>query len=90
VTVDKVDELFEGEERRWNEQLMRQSFIGIDADEILKIQPSRTLPEDVVAWSLERSCVYSVRSAYRLLKAEQSEHAATPYEGRARSCVSKK
>jgi hypothetical protein len=81
VTVDKVDELFEGEERRWNEQLMRQSFIGIDADEILKIQPSRTLPEDVVAWSLERSCVYSVRSAYRLLKAEQSEHAAMK-EGR--------
>jgi hypothetical protein len=76
VTVETVDELFDGEHRRWNEQLVHQSFIGIDADEILKIQPSRTLPEDVATWSLERSGVYSIRSAYKLLKTDHLEQLA--------------
>lgn len=66
-----VDELFEADERAWDVQMVRQNFIGIDADEILKIRPSQTLDEDVIAWAMERSGTYSVRSAYRLLKEEQ-------------------
>ncbi|XP_072146652.1 uncharacterized protein [Setaria viridis] len=35
-----VDDLYEANARTWNEQLVRQTFIAIDADEILKIQPN--------------------------------------------------
>lgn len=49
-----------------------QSFIRIDAGEILIIRPSQTMPADVLAWAPERGGSYSVRSAYRILKEEQS------------------
>ncbi|GJN13364.1 hypothetical protein PR202_gb00058 [Eleusine coracana subsp. coracana] len=45
--VNRVDELFDGGDTSWNEQLVRQAFIEIDADEILKIRPSRTMEDDV-------------------------------------------
>lgn len=41
MTVTMVDDLYEANARTWNEQLVRQTFIAIDADEILKIQPSQ-------------------------------------------------
>lgn len=72
VELNKVEELLDGEQRVWKEDLVRQSFIGIDVEEILKIKPSQTMDEDVLAWAPERSGVYSVRSAYRLLKADQT------------------
>lgn len=70
--VHTVDDLFVGGARRWNEELIRQSFIGIDAEEILKIQLNQTMDDDVVAWAHERNGVYSVRSSYRLLKEEHT------------------
>lgn len=71
VNVRTIDELFVPGTRIWNEQLVRQSFVPFDADEILKIRPENRLTEDVMAWVHERHGVYSVRSAYRALKAEQ-------------------
>jgi ribonuclease HI len=79
-----VDELLE-EDRTWNEQLVRQVFIGIDADEVLKIKPSRTLEEDVLAWAPEKSGVFSVHWAYKLLKSEQSRRIAEKEGGGATS-----
>jgi hypothetical protein len=52
--------------------LVYQNFITLDAYEILKTQPIRTIEEDVVAWAYEKNGMYTVRSAYRLLKEEQS------------------
>jgi hypothetical protein len=72
VEVNKMAELFEDNGRNWNEGLIRQAFIGIDADEIIKIKPSRTMDEDVLAWAPEKTGMYSVRSAYRMLKKEQT------------------
>jgi hypothetical protein len=56
----------------WNERLVRQSFTEIDAAEILKIRPGLRIEEDTLAWNYEKSGLYIVHSAYRLLKAEQS------------------
>jgi hypothetical protein len=71
VGLSRVAELSDGNDKRWNEDLIRQSFITIDAEEILKIKPSRTMDEDVLAWAPDKSGIYSVRYAYRLLKDEQ-------------------
>jgi hypothetical protein len=38
-------------------------------------QPSRTMEEDILAWAHERSGCYSVHSAYRLLKKEETRRA---------------
>jgi hypothetical protein len=71
VGLSRVAELSDGNDKRWNEDLIRQSFITIDAEEILKIKPSRRMDEDVLAWAPDKSGIYSVRYAYRLLKDEQ-------------------
>jgi hypothetical protein len=75
VMASTVDDLFQGDTRSWDADLVRQSFINLDAKDIPKIQPSQTMDEDVVAWAHERSGIFSVRSAYRLLKEEQSRRA---------------
>lgn len=75
VSAQMVDDLLLPNVRRWNEQLIHDSFISMDAEEILKIPLSCTMEEDVVAWAFERSGAYSVRSAYRLLKKEESRRA---------------
>jgi hypothetical protein len=72
VMASTVDDLFQGDTRSWDADLVRQSFISLDAEDILKIQSSQTMDEDVVAWAHERNGIFSVRSAYRLLKEEQS------------------
>jgi hypothetical protein len=59
VMVNTVDELFEDGTRRWNLDIVRQCFIGIDAEEVLKIQQSQTMEEDVEAWAHERSGRFS-------------------------------
>jgi hypothetical protein len=77
ATVQQVSELFVQGTRRWNEELVRQSFTSLDADDILKIKPGVRMEEDVLAWNHEKSGMYSVRSAYRLLKAEQAQEEAS-------------
>jgi hypothetical protein len=85
VTIKTVDELFETGNRQWNEQLVRQSFIAIDAEEVLRVRPSRTMDSDVLAWAPEKTGVYSVRSAYQLLKSEQAQRIAEKEGGGATS-----
>jgi hypothetical protein len=89
VTMSMVDDLFVPGERCWDVERVYQSFISIDAEEILKIQPSRTMEEDVMAWAYERSGGYSVRSAYRQLKGEQSESLREKEGGAASSVTGK-
>lgn len=49
----------------------REEFIHPDADEILKIPLGRT-QQDRSAWAYEKSGVFSVRSAYRMLSEKVS------------------
>jgi hypothetical protein len=39
---------------------------SVDVEEILKIKPSRRVSEHVLAWQLEKSSIFAVRSAYKL------------------------
>ena len=55
ITMNKVSELFALGSRTWDVDLVRNSFISLDVDEILKIQPSRTMNDDVLAWAHERN-----------------------------------
>ena len=56
---------------------MRDSFVPWDAEEILKIKAGVRMVEDTVVWNYERTGIYSVRSAYRLLKADERQKEAS-------------
>jgi hypothetical protein len=51
--------------RQWNVSLIRNLFFAPDANPILTIPLCLSAGEDVMAWEREKSCIYSVRSAYR-------------------------
>jgi hypothetical protein len=63
---------------QWNEDLIRASFLGIDAKEILRT-PIRGVGADMWVWDLEKHGCYSVRSTYRLLDSgrQQQDDMAT-------------
>lgn len=63
--ITRADQLLTGS-GQWNEDLVRASFFGIDAEAILRI-PVRGLGEDLWAWEPEKHGIYSVKSAYKLL-----------------------
>jgi hypothetical protein len=73
VNVEQVQELFIPGTRSWNVQLVNDSFLPQDAEEILKIRPGVRMQEDLLAWAYERHGCYSVRSCYRALKSEQDQ-----------------
>jgi hypothetical protein len=50
----------------WNTELIKNTFLSIDADAILR-QPRGRIGQDFWAWNSEKSGIYSVRSAYKLL-----------------------
>ena len=63
---------------QWNEELIRQVFIPVDANAILRI-PLRMQEEDWWAWELEEHGEYSVKSAYRKLAAmHEQDNPAIP------------
>jgi hypothetical protein len=70
---EKVSDFFLPGSRQWDVQLVEDTFCTRDAEEILKIRPRVRMTEDVLAWALEKSGVYSVCSCYRLLKKESAE-----------------
>ena len=63
--VRRVSELID-EAGQWKAELIRETFLPIDVDIILKLKPSRRLEDDVLAWQPESSGIFSVRSAYKL------------------------
>ncbi len=52
--------------RSWNENLIRHVMKKEDADEILKIRLYTRQLEDFPAWHLEKTGLFTVKSAYRL------------------------
>lgn len=60
----------------WNEPLIREIFFAPDVDSILSIPLRSTVGEDWLAWSKEKSGIYTVWSAYKsLMDARQLEEA---------------
>jgi hypothetical protein len=51
---------------KWDETLVYRTFLPIDAEVILRIKTSSSLPEDMVACQYERSSIFLVKSAYRV------------------------
>lgn len=62
-----VSDLIEGPMRRWNRAAMTTHMNPIDADALFNIPISTSTSSDWWAWHYERTGVFSVRSAYRLL-----------------------
>ena len=50
----------------WNVDLIRTTFLVFEAETILKIPLSRTLPEDKIIWIGNRRGEFSVKSAYHI------------------------
>lgn len=59
----------------WDERVVRNSFMALDAAEILKIKSGTNLEIDVGAWASEKNEYYSVQSTYMLLKEDQAMEA---------------
>jgi hypothetical protein len=73
VVIELVSQLFLPGTRCWDEDLVRAALVVPDAEEILRLRPGFRMEQDTTGWSAEKNGLYSVRSAYRLLKAEQSQ-----------------
>ena len=75
VLAERVSDLYIPCTRVWDEEIVRNSFTVLEAEEVLKIKPSTSILNDVMAWAFEKNGTYSVRSAYRMLKNEQAAKA---------------
>jgi hypothetical protein len=75
--IRRVSELLDTH-GNWNTDWVRSTFYPIDSELILKIKPSRRGDDDVLAWQLEKSGIFSVRSAYRLALQSTPEQANFP------------
>ncbi|TVU26789.1 hypothetical protein EJB05_29353, partial [Eragrostis curvula] len=71
--VAMVNELFIPGTRVWNQILVKESFIAMDAEEVLKVMPPIHGDSEFYAWAFEKNGYYSVRSAYRVLKKEAEQ-----------------
>jgi predicted pyridoxine 5'-phosphate oxidase superfamily flavin-nucleotide-binding protein len=76
--LNRVSNLLNGD-RKWDETLVRRTFLPIDVEVTLRIKTSSSLPEDMVACQHERSDIFLVKSAYRvgLQLAQQDRMTAT-------------
>lgn len=61
-----VNELMEPGLKSWNENLVRHVMKKDDAEEVLKIRLLECQPDDFPAWHLEKSGLFTVKSACRL------------------------
>ena len=62
-----VSDLINGTNAPWRKELVEQFFIAADSNIILGIPLSTRRMADFWAWNHEKSGVFSVRSAYRML-----------------------
>ncbi|KAA3474993.1 reverse transcriptase [Gossypium australe] len=65
--LENIVDLFESNVRKWDEDLVRNTFTARVAEKILSIPLSRNLHEDFVIWQEEPTGEFSVRSGHRLL-----------------------
>ncbi|KAA3464145.1 reverse transcriptase [Gossypium australe] len=63
-----VNLLIDSTTRKWKEELVKDTFVEVDAARILRIPLASNPHEDFLAWGGEASGEFSVRSAYKLLQ----------------------
>jgi hypothetical protein len=51
----------------WDEEIVRETLCPLDADAALRLPRARNGGDDLWAWNEERTGIYTVRSAYRML-----------------------
>ncbi|KAG2679988.1 hypothetical protein I3760_11G077300 [Carya illinoinensis] len=66
--IAKVQDLIDGDNRRWHANLVRQIFSDSDADCILKLPLGLMASEDKQIWQWTKSGNFFVRSAYDFSK----------------------
>jgi hypothetical protein len=59
-----VDELINPITGEWDEELIRENLLAIDAEKILRIPLSDAMSEDFIAWNNTKTYSFTVRSAY--------------------------
>jgi hypothetical protein len=59
--------------REWDDNVLSTCFFNHDIQEVKKIRLSNRIDEDVVAWFYEKSGMFSVRSAYRIVVQHDQE-----------------
>jgi hypothetical protein len=78
----KVSELIDQSLRRWDRQSVNDFFLPMDAEVIMRIPLCTSAQGDFWAWHYEKSGMFTVRSAYRMLvhtrerRSNWLEHAA--------------
>jgi hypothetical protein len=72
VTEKIVSDLMEPDGASWNEHMLAQNLLPIDAQAVLHIPLGRAR-EDIWAWEGECHGLYSVRSAYRFLVEKEAQ-----------------
>ena len=77
----KVSDLIDKEAGGWKEDLVRQLFVPLDADIILSIPLSTSWPEDKLIWHYTSNGVFSVKSAYHLLRSKLRREAPSSSGG---------
>jgi ribonuclease HI len=75
LPLEKVSDLIIAGSGTWNVDVVRNNFLAPDADAILNIPLRANGGEDFLAWSLEKTGIYSVKTAYRALMIRK-EHLA--------------
>ena len=88
ATVDSsltVAELIDKEAGCWKEDLVRRTFMPLDADIILQLPLCTSWPEDRLCWHFTSNGFYSVKSAYHLLRAQMKVNNPSSSGGSGRS-----
>jgi hypothetical protein len=60
----KVQDLIDPSTQQWNEQIINQTFMPIEANQILQIPLTNVLDEDTISWQGTRDGIYTVKSGY--------------------------
>lgn len=64
----KVSDFIDFDLGKWNSHLVQEKFIDSDAQHILSIPLSRSMPKDKIIWHYEKEGEYSVKSSYKVLR----------------------
>jgi hypothetical protein len=67
TNLSRVADLIDQASGQWNEELVRDTLSPMDAEAALRLPRPRHGGDDFWAWNEEKTGVYSVRSAYRLM-----------------------
>jgi hypothetical protein len=74
--AEMVSELINQDSKQWDMHSLAANFCQADIDRIIQIPLSTRADEDWLAWAHERSGIYTVKSAYRMLVSRAGEKQA--------------